>query len=58
MGKVTKDPTQQLTAKAFSPADKKKALTEYERQQEAFRKNYERLRAERLAREAAKSKEK
>jgi hypothetical protein len=57
MEKATKDPTQQLTAKAFQRADKKKAVTEYEREQEAFRKNYERLRAERLAREAAKSKE-
>jgi len=31
---------------------------EYETEQEAFWKNYERLKAERLAREAAKSKEK
>jgi hypothetical protein len=58
IAKVTKDPTQQLTAKAFPRSDKKKAVTEYEREQEAFRKNYERLRAERLAREAVKSKEK
>jgi hypothetical protein len=56
--KVTKDTTQQLTAKAFSRVDKKKAVTEYEKEREAFQKNYERLRAERLAREAAKSKEK
>jgi hypothetical protein len=58
MERVTKDPKQQLTEKAFSRADRKKALTEYEREQEAFRKNYERLRAERLAREAAKANEK
>ena len=32
-------------------------LTEYEEEQKALRKNLERLRAERLAREAAKSKE-
>ena len=35
---------------------KRKAVTEYEKAQEAIQKNYERLRAERLAREAAKSK--
>jgi hypothetical protein len=45
-------------ARAFQHAGKRKAATEYEAAQEAFRKNYERLRAERLAREAAKSKEK
>ena len=35
----------------------KQAASEYEVQQKAFWKNYERLKAERLAREAAKSKE-
>jgi hypothetical protein len=35
-----------------------KAVTEYEEAQEAFRRNYERLRAERLAREAVMSEEK
>ena len=44
--------------KAFQRAGKRKAITEYEAAQEAFRKNYERLKAERLAREAAESKEK
>jgi hypothetical protein len=44
--------------KAFRRASKQKAATEYEQAQEAFWKNYERLKAERLAREAAKSKEK
>ena len=34
---------------------KPKAASEYEREQEALRKNYERLKAERLAREATKS---
>jgi hypothetical protein len=43
---------------AFRRAAKRKASTEYETQQEAFWKNYQRLKAERLAREAAKSKEK
>jgi len=43
---------------AFQRAGKRKASTEYETEQEAFWKNYERLKAERLAREAAKSKEK
>ena len=33
----------------------KPIATEYEKTQEAFRKNYERLKAERLAREATKS---
>jgi hypothetical protein len=37
----------------FRPSDKR--LTEYEEEQKALRKNLERLRAERLAREAAKS---
>ncbi len=43
---------------AFQRAGKQAASTEYEVQQKAFWKNYERLKAERLAREAAKSKEK
>jgi hypothetical protein len=43
---------------SFQRAGKRKAATEYEAEQEAFWKNYERLKAERLAREAAKSKEK
>ena len=39
----------------FRPSDS--PLTEYEEDQKALRKNLERLRAERLAREAATSKE-
>jgi hypothetical protein len=39
----------------FRPSDR--ALTEYEEEQKALRKNLERLRAERLAREAAKLKD-
>jgi hypothetical protein len=60
--KINKDltfkPTQREAGRAFQRAGKQKAVTEYERAQEAFQKNYERLRAERLAREAAKSNEK
>jgi hypothetical protein len=39
----------------FRPSDR--PLTEYEQEQKALRKNLERLRAERLAREKAKSKD-
>jgi hypothetical protein len=39
----------------FRPSDR--PLTEYEEEQKVLRKKLERLRAERLAREAAKSKE-
>ena len=56
--KIRKDLARRDLVRAFQRADKRKAATEYETAQEAFRKNYERLRAERLAREAAKSKEK
>jgi hypothetical protein len=56
--KMTKDPAQRPAEKAFPQAHKRRAATEYEKAQEAFQKNYERLRAERLAREAAKPKEK
>ena len=44
------------TRKAFRPSDRKGRLTEYEKEQEALRKNLERLRAERLARESAELK--
>ena len=54
---IIKDFAQRDTGRTFQRAGKQTA-TEYEKAQEAFRKNYERLRAERLAREAAKSKEK
>jgi hypothetical protein len=56
--RATKDSVEQRAAKAFSRIAKKETVTEYEREQEALKKNYERLRAERLAREAAKSKDK
>ena len=45
--------TQRGARKAFKEADAKVALSEYERTQEAFHANRERLKAERLAREAA-----
>jgi len=53
-----KDQAQRDHAPAFQRAGKQAAPTEYEIEQKAFRKNYERLKAERLAREAAKAKEK
>jgi hypothetical protein len=56
--KMTKGPAQRPEEKAFLQAHRRRAATEYEKAQEAFQKNYERLRAERLAREAAKPKQK
>jgi hypothetical protein len=51
----SKRPTaaQREAQKAFREADAKVAMSEYERNQKAFHANRERLRAERLAREAA-----
>ena len=54
---LRKDQARRDLAPTFQRAGKQAASTEYEMQQKAFRKNYERLKAERLAREAAKSKE-
>ena len=56
--KIRKDLAQRETGSAFQRAGRREVATEYETAQEAFWKNYERLKAERLAREAAKSKEK
>jgi hypothetical protein len=57
--KMTKDRAQRPAETAFLQAHKqRRGVTEYEKAQEAFQKNYERLRAERLAREAAKPKQK
>jgi hypothetical protein len=56
--KTKKDSARQGLASPFQRAGKRKASTEYEADQEAFWKNYQRLKAERLAREAEKSKEK
>ena len=49
-------PAQRQAHKAFS--SRKTILTEYEKAQEALQRNYRRLKAERLAREAATSKDK
>lgn len=49
-----KDSAQQDAGRTFQRGPKPVAM-EYETVQEAFRKNFERLKAERLAREAAKS---
>ena len=56
--KIRKDPARRDLVTAFQRAGKRKASTEYEAEQEAFWKNYERLKAERIAREAEKPKEK
>jgi hypothetical protein len=48
-------PTQREARKAFGT---RKAVTEYDKAQEALQRNYKRLRAERLAREAATSEDK
>ncbi len=55
--KKRKDLARRDLVTAFQRAGQRKASTEYETEQEAFRKNYERLKAERLAREAEKPKE-
>jgi hypothetical protein len=52
-----KGSAQQDAGRNFQRAAKP-ILTEYEKVQEAFRKNFERLKAERLAREAVKSDDK
>jgi hypothetical protein len=56
--KTRKDLAQREAGRNFQHAGKRKAATDYEKAQEAFWKNYERLKVERLAREAAKSTEK
>ena len=53
--KIRKDQARRDLTTAFQRAGKRKASTECEAEQEAFWKNYERLKAERLAREAANS---
>ena len=52
---MTKPPTkaESEARKAFRPVDAKKKMTEQEIAQKAFSNNRERLKAERLAREAA-----
>ena len=56
--KTIKNFAQREAGRTFQRAGKSNAATEYEKAQEAFRKNYERLKAERLAREATKSDDK
>ena len=56
--KIRKDQARGDSATAFQRTGRRKVSTEYETEREAFWKNYERLKAERLAREAAKLKEK
>ena len=56
--RTSKDRVQREAARTFQHAGKRKAEMDYEKAQEAFWKNYERLKTERLARDAAKSKEK
>lgn len=56
--KISKDLARRDLVRAFQRADRRKASTEYETEQDAFWRNYERLKVERLAREAEKSKEK
>jgi hypothetical protein len=54
---IRKDLARRDSVRAFLRAGKRTAATEYETAQDAFWKNYERVKAERLDREAAKSKE-
>ncbi len=49
-------PAEREARKAFRQAEAAVALTEHERAQKAFQENRERLKAQRLAREAEKSK--
>ena len=56
-GKKYDTPVENEARRAFRSRDNKTSLTEYEKEQRALYKNLERLRAERLAREAAKSKD-
>jgi hypothetical protein len=56
--KITKDLAQREAGRTSQHDGKRKAATDYEKEQQVFWNNYERLKAERLAREAAKSKEK
>ncbi len=54
--KKQNDPPDRTARAAFRSVDAQRTLTEYEKEQRALHKNHERLKAERLAREAAKSK--
>ena len=54
----SKDLAQREAGRTLQRIGNRKVVTDYEKAQEAFWKNYERLKAERLAREATKSNEK
>jgi hypothetical protein len=56
--KIRKDLEQLEAGRTFQRAGKPNVATEYEKSAGDVWKNYERLKAERLAREAAKSEEK
>jgi hypothetical protein len=56
--RISRNHAQQEAGRTFLRVGKRKAVTEYEEAHEAFLKNYERLKAERLARQAAKSDDK
>jgi hypothetical protein len=45
-------PAERAARKAFRPVEAKQSMTDYEKAQKAFHENRERLKAERLAREA------
>jgi hypothetical protein len=51
-------PAQREARKVFAAAEAKKALSDHEKAQKAFHENRERLKAERLAREAQAPKKK
>jgi hypothetical protein len=51
--KTSKNLAQREAGRTFQRSSKSIAATEYGQAQEAFRRNFERLKAERLAREAA-----
>jgi hypothetical protein len=53
VGRKPTTKTEREARKAFRQVDAKTAMTEYETDQKAFHANRERLKAERLAREAA-----
>lgn len=55
--KTIKDNARREAGRSFQRGSKP-VTTEYEKVQEAFRKNFERLKAERLAREAVKPNDK
>ena len=54
--KKQNDPPDSPARAAFRSVDAQRSLTEYEKEQRALHKNRERLKAERLAREAAEAK--